>query len=65
MCNSEANSLTWPEIKLVEDFMPVLILCLSLLEDFMAVLVTSKFEDRIKTEGAIVSSPFLSALMGR
>ena len=40
VCNSIANRPIWPEIKLVPDFMPVLVIC--------------KFEeDPIKTEGAI------------
>ena len=47
-CNSEVNSPLWPEMVLVQDFMPVLVVC--------------KFEeDPIKTEGAIMSIFFSSA----
>ena len=43
-CNSEANSPIWPKITLVRDFMPILVTC--------------KFEELIKNEGAIMSITF-------
>ena len=48
-CNSIAHSPLWPEMELVHDFMPVLVVC--------------KFdEDPIKIGGAIVSIIFFQCL---
>ena len=48
-CNSEANSLIWPKIELVQDF----------------ILVLANFEkDPIKPEGAIISATFFAILSG-
>ena len=48
----EANSPIWPEMGLIQDFMPVLIIY--------------KFEEEpIKTTGAIMSTTFFLVLKGR
>ena len=46
--HSETNGSLWPEMELAQDFMPALIIF--------------KFEDPIKTEGAIVSITYFLAL---